>query len=143
MVAPDQACVQQTESDPHILGRHFQDLVGPPYRMIQSDPFVPHRVPDRICDRLDVTTSGVEEHDIEVAVGAERAPPVTPDRKKCQVVVVFSHGTLGHTGEPFVGLRGVGLAEVVTFEVGLGKERGTSFPERRVNGHGGNVALRA
>ena len=120
-----------------------QDLTRPPYRMIQPDPFVPNRIPDRICDRLYVPTSGVEEHDIEVAVGAERAPPVTPYGKKCQVAVVFSDGTLGHTGKPFVGLGGVGPAEIVTFEVGLGEERGTPFPERRVRGHGGNVALRA
>ena len=109
--------------------------------MIEPHPFVPHRVPDGVGDRLYVPTPGMDEHDIEVAVGAERAPPVTPHGKKCQVTAIFSHGPVGQGREPVVGLLGVGPAEIVTLEVGLGEERSAPFPERRVSGHCGNVAL--
>ena len=54
---------------------------------------------------------------------------------------MFLHGVVGQGGEPLVGLGGVGPTEIVALELGLRQERSTSFPERRVSGHGGNVAL--
>jgi hypothetical protein len=83
----------------------------------------------------------MKEHDVEVAVRAKGASPIAPDRKKSQVTCGFSHGTVGQGGEPFVSLGGVGPAEFVTLEVEAGEEPSTSFPERRVRAHCGNVAL--
>ncbi len=141
VVPPDQAGIEQAECNPDVIGCGGEDLARPPHRMVQPNPFVPDRVPDGVGDGLYVATAGMEEHDIEVAEGAERASPVPSDGKKCQVTVIFSQSPVRHGGEPFVGLRRVRPAEFVTLELGPGQEGATSFPERRVSGHGGNVAL--
>jgi len=84
----------------------------------------------------------MEEHHIEVAIRAERASPVAPDREKGQVKVGFSNGTIRHAGEPFVRFGGVGPTEIIALEIGPRKQDLTPFSERRVRGHCGNVALR-
>ena len=117
------------EGDPHVVGRGREHLGRPAHRMIEVHPLVPDRVPDGVGDGLDVAMPGVDEHHVEVAVGAERAPPVPPDGQKGQVAVGFSDGPVGQTGEPFVRLGGVGPAEGVALEVGPGQEGAAPFPE--------------
>ena len=77
----------------------------------------------------DVPVAGVDEHHIEVAVGAERAPAVSPDRQKGQVAARFSRGPVGQTGQPGVRLGGVGPAEGVTSQVGPRQQGTAPFPE--------------
>ena len=71
----------------------------------------------------------VDQDDVEVAVGAQGAPAVPPDGQECQVAVGFSDGPCRHTGEPVVGLGGVGHAEGVALEIGAGQEGATPFTE--------------
>jgi hypothetical protein len=71
----------------------------------------------------------MEEDDIEVAVGTQRASPEAPDGKKCQVAAAFPNRTIGQAGEPFVRFGGVGPAECITLEFGSGEQSAAPFPE--------------
>ena len=129
-IPPDEAGIEQAEGDAHVVGRGGRGHFGwPAHRMVQVHTLVPDRVPDGIGDRFYVAMTPVDQDDVEVAVGAQRASPIASDRKKCQVTVGFSHGALGDGGEPFVGLGGVGPAEIVALELGARQEHPASFPE--------------
>ena len=56
---------------------------------------------------LDVPVAVVDEHHIEVAVGAEGAPAVAADGDEGQVPLGVAGGPVGQAGEPGVGLGGV------------------------------------
>jgi hypothetical protein len=97
--------------------------------MIQVHALVPDRIPDGVGDRLDVAVTTVDQDHIEVAVGAQRAPAISSDGQEGQVAVGLPDGPCRHTGEPFVGLGGVGPAERVALEVGVGQEGAAPFTE--------------
>ena len=80
-LAPDPAAVEEPERHPHVVGRGREHLGRPAHRMVEVHPFIPHRVPDGVGHGPDVPVAGVDEHHIEVAVGAERAPAVSSDRQ--------------------------------------------------------------
>ena len=61
--------------------------------------------------RADVPVAVVDEHHVEVAVGAERAPAVAADGDQGQVPLVVAGGPLGQAREPGVRLGGVAPAE--------------------------------
>ena len=109
--APDQTPVEEAEGDAGVVGRRGQHLSGPSHRVVQVDALVPHRVPDAVRHRLDVAMAVVDEHHIEVAVGAQRPAPVAAHGHQGQVTPGVPGGAVGQVGEPFVSLGGVAAAE--------------------------------
>ena len=77
--------IEEAEGDPDVLGGGAEHLGRPPHRVVEVHPLVPDRVPDGVGDRLDVPVAVVEQDHIEVAVGAQRAPPVAADGQEGQV----------------------------------------------------------
>ena len=90
-LTPDHARIEQAQGDPDVLGRGGQHLLGAPDRVVELDALVPHRVPDAVGDGLDVPVTGVDQDHVEVAVGAQRLPPVAPHGQEGQVAL----GVLG------------------------------------------------
>ena len=84
-LTPDEPSVEQAERHPHVLGGGGEHLGGPADRVVEVDPLVPDRVPDGVGDLGDVPVSVVDEHHIEVAVGAEGAPAVAAHGDEGQV----------------------------------------------------------
>ena len=70
----------------------------------------------------DVPVAVVDEHHIEVAVGAQGAPAVAADGDEGQVPLGVAGGPIGQAGEPGVGLGGVAAAEFLALQPGLGEE---------------------
>ena len=121
-LAPDEPAVEQAERHPHVLGGRAEDLGGTPDRVVEVDALVPDRVPDGVGDLPDVPVAVVDEHHIEVAVGAERAPAVAPDGDEGQVSLVVAGGPFGQAGEPGVRLGGVAPAEFLAPQPRLGQQ---------------------
>ena len=72
-IARDDPPVQEAELHPQVLSGHGEDLGRRPDRMVEADSFVPDRVPDIVGDLRHVASLAVDEHHVEVAVGAELA----------------------------------------------------------------------
>ncbi len=83
-LAPDHAPVEQSQRDPGVLSGGGKHLGGATDRMVQVHAFIPDRIPDAVGDGLDVPVAVVDEDDVEVAVGAQRATAVP------------AHGDEGH-----------------------------------------------
>ena len=115
-LAPDQPAVEEAEGDPDVLGGGAEHLGGPADRVVEVHALVPDRVPDGVGDRPDVPVAVVDEHHIEVAVGAQRAPAVAADGDQGQVPLVVAGGPFGQAGEPGIGLGGVAAAEFLALE---------------------------
>ena len=128
-LAPDPAPVEEAERDAHVLGRRAEHLGGPAHRVVEVHALVPHRVPDAVGHGADVAAAVVDQHHIEVAVGAQRPPPVPADGHEGQVPLVVAAGPIGQLGEPGVGLVGVAPAEFLAHEAGLGQQPAASFPQ--------------
>ncbi len=90
-LTPDHARIEQAESDPDVFGGDGQDLLGAADRVVELDALVPDGVPDPVGDGLDVPVAGVDEDDVQIAVGAQRLPPVAADGQEGQVAL----GVLG------------------------------------------------
>ena len=119
---PDQPRIEEAERHPDVLGRDAEHLGGPAHRVVQVDSFVPDGVPDAVGDFLDVPEAVVDEHHIEVAVGAQRAAPVAADGQQGEMPLVLAGRPIGQVREPGVGLGGVAAAEFLAHQSWLGKE---------------------
>jgi hypothetical protein len=128
-LAPDHARIEEAEGNTGVLGGGAEHLGGPPHRVVQVDPLVPHGVPDAVGHRLDVAAPVVDEHDIEVAVGAERATPVAADGDQGEVAPALPGGPIGQSREPGVRLGGVAAAELLAHQPWLGQQIGAPVPQ--------------
>ena len=93
------------------------------------DALVPDRVPDGVGDLGDVPVAVVDEHHVEVAVGAEGAPAVAAHGDEGQVPLGVAGGPFGQAGEPGVGLGGVASAEFLALQPGLGQQAAAPITE--------------
>ncbi len=128
-LTPDEPSVEQAERHPHVLGGGAEHLGGPADRVVEVDALVPDRVPDGVSDLGDVPVSVVDEHHIEVAVGAEGAPAVAADGDEGQVPLGVAGSLFGQAGEPGVGFGSVAPAEFLAPEPGLGQQAATPITE--------------
>jgi hypothetical protein len=90
--------------------------------MVEVDPFVPDRVPDGVGHGLDVTVPVMDQHHVEVGIGAQRAASIPTYRQKGQVAASVPTGSLGQFGEPIVGFGGIATAEFVASQLGLAQQ---------------------
>ena len=121
-LTPDHARIEQAKGHADVLGGDGQHLLGAADRVIELDALVPDRVPDPVGDGLDVPVAGVDEDDVEIAVGAQRLSPVAADGQKGQVALGVLGRLVGQLGEPGVGLGGVAAAEFLALESGFVEE---------------------
>ena len=121
-LAPDHACIEQAQGDPGVLGRGGQHLLGAPDRVVELDALVPHRVPDAVGDGFDVPVTGVDQDHVQVAVGAQRSPPVAAHGQEGQVALGVLGRLVRQLREPGVGLGGVAAAEFLAPEPRLLEE---------------------
>ena len=128
-LAPDQTAVEQAERHADVLGGRAEDLGRPPDRVVEVYALVPDRVPDGVGDLPDVPVAVVDEHHIEVAVGAQRAPPVAPHGHEGQVPLDVAGGPFGQAGEPGVGLGGIAATEFLAPQPGLGQQPAAPITE--------------
>ncbi len=64
----------------------------------------------------------VDEHHIEVAVGAQRPPPVAAHGHQGEVTLGVPGGAVGQVGEPFVGFGRIATAEFFAHQAFLGQQ---------------------
>jgi hypothetical protein len=77
------AQIEQAEQRLEILAGDGYRLVGGSDGVVETDPAVPDRVPDRVGQLADVAPDGaglVQEHQVEVGVGSRLAPSEPADR---------------------------------------------------------------
>ena len=111
--------VEQPELDPEVSSGHLQHLRSSSDGMVEVDTFVPDGVPDGVCHTPDVpSTTTVDENDIEIAEGAQLAPPVAPHGHKCDAVRIPVGCPLEQSGQPPVGRGRECSGEFVALEVG-------------------------
>ena len=118
-LAPDETTVEEPERHPHVLGGGAEHLGGPAHGVVEVHALVPHRVPDAVGDLADVPVAVVDEHHIEVAVGAQRAPPVPAHGDEGQVPLIVACDPLGQAREPGIRLGSVAPAEFLAPQSGL------------------------
>ena len=128
-LAPDESAIEKAERDPHVLGGRGQDLRRLAHGVVEVHALVPHRVPDGVGDGLDVPVAVVDEDHIEVAVGAQGAPPVPAHGQEGQVPGVLSGRLVGQPGEPGVRLGSVAAAEFHSHQAGLGQQGPPPFTQ--------------
>ncbi len=128
-LAPYEPAVEQAERHPNVLGGSAEDLGRTPDRVVEVDPLVPDRIPDGVRDLPDVPVSVVDEHHIEVAVRAERAPAVPPDRHESQVSLHVSGRPFGQAGEPIVRFSGIAAAKFLAPQPRLGQQPAAPITE--------------
>ena len=104
----DDSPVQEAELHPQVLSGHGEDLGRRPDRVVEADAFVPDRVPDRVGDCRHVAPLVVDEHHVEVAVGAELASAVSSDRQEGHTLQVPACGGVRAIHELVVGRMAVG-----------------------------------
>ncbi len=80
-----QADVEQSEPGLDVGGGHADGLGHRPHRVVQPQPGVPDRVPDRVGEGGDLRPAVVDEHEVQVTVGWQLPAAQAPD---------------GHQGEP-------------------------------------------
>ncbi len=87
-LAPHHPAVEQAQGHPHVLGGGAQHLRGAANRVVEVHTLVPDRVPDGVGDGLDLPVAVVDQHHVEVAVGAQGARPYPPTatRARCRLV---------------------------------------------------------
>ena len=95
---------------------------GPPDGVVEVHALVPDGVPDPVGDGLDVPVAGVDEDDVQIAVGAQRLPPVAADGQEGQVALGVLGCLVRQLGEPGVGFGGIAAAEFLTLEPGFLEE---------------------
>jgi hypothetical protein len=71
----------------------------------------------------------VDEHHIEVAVGAERAAAVAPHSHESEVSLDVTGGPFGQAGEPSVRLGGITATEFLASQSWLGQEPAATITE--------------
>ena len=128
-LAPHEPAVEQAERHPNVLGGRAEDLGGTPDRVVEVDPLVPDRIPDGVGDLPHVPMSVVDEHHIEVAVRAERAPAVSPYRNEGQVSLDVSGCPFGQAGEPIVRLGGIAATKFLAPQARLGQQPAAPITE--------------
>ena len=128
-LAPHEPAVEQAERHPDVLGGRAEDLGGTPDRVVEVDPLVPDRVPDGVGDLPDVPVAVVDEHHIEVAVRAERAPPVAPHGHESEVPFDVTGGPFGQAGEPGVRLGGIAATKFLSPQPRLGQQPAAPITE--------------
>ena len=121
-LAPDEPPVEEAEGHPHVIRGSGEDLGRPADGVVQVDPLVPHGVPDGVGDLADVPDAVVDEHDIEVAVRAERTPAVAPDGNQGQVPASVPSGPFCQAGEPDIRLGRIAPAEFLASQPGFGQQ---------------------
>ncbi len=121
-LAPDESAVEEAERHPHVLCGGAEHLGGAADRVVEMDTLVPHRVPDGVGDLPDLPVALVDQHHIEVAVGAQRATAVATDGHQGQVAFAVAGGPLGQVREPVVGLSGVAPTEFLALQPRLGQQ---------------------
>ena len=105
-LAPDETAIEESERDADVLGGGGEHLGGSAHGVVEVHPLVPDRVPDAVGDDSDVAPAVVDEDHIEVAVGAQGAPPVPAHRHQGQVPLAVAGDPVRQVREPGVGLRG-------------------------------------
>jgi hypothetical protein len=68
--------VEPAELGPQVAGGDLEDLPRSPDRVVETDAFVPHGVPDGVGHDADVAPAFVHEHHVEIAARTELAPAV-------------------------------------------------------------------
>ncbi len=121
-LAPDPAAVEEAEGDPDIAGGGADHLGRPAHRMVEVHPLVPDRVPDGVGHLLDGAVAVVDQHHVQVRIGAQRAPAVAADRQEGQVAAGVAGGPFGHQGQPCIGFGGVLAAEFLALEPRVGQQ---------------------
>ena len=122
-LTPDHARIEQAESDADVLGGDSQDLLGAADRVVELDALVPDGVPDPVGDGLDVPVAGVDEDDVQIAVGAQRLPPVAADGQEGQVALGVLGCLVRQLGEPGIGFGGVAAANSSPLSPGSSRSR--------------------
>ena len=120
--APHHPAVKQSECHPHVLGRNAEHLGGATNGVVEVHTLVPDRVPDGVGNLPDLPVAVVDQHHIEVAVGAQGGSAVTADCHEGQVPRGVARGPFGQAGEPGIGLGGVTPAEFLALQPGLGQQ---------------------
>ena len=128
-LSPDKTAVEQAQRHADVLGGRAEDLGRPPDRVVEVYPLVPDRVPDGVGDLPDVPVAVVDEHYIEVAVRAERAPPVAPHGHEREVPFDIAGCPFGQAGEPGVGLCGITATKFLAPQPGLGQQPAAPITE--------------
>ncbi len=116
-IAGHHPAVEQPELGSEVPLGHLEDLGGAANGVVEADAFVPHRVPDGIGDATDVPATLVDQHDVEVAVGAELAASVSPHGDEHDSTRIPVGGLLEQARQPLVGGRREGGAEGLALEV--------------------------
>jgi len=85
--------------------------------LVEGDALVPHRIPDAVGGSRDVLPALVDEDHVEVAERAQLSPSIASDGHQGHAPGVAPAGLVEQPGDPFVGRRRVGPAEVIPLQV--------------------------
>jgi hypothetical protein len=102
---------------------------SPSATRVEMDALVPDRIPDAVGDGLDVAVAVVEEDDVQIAVGAQRATAVPAHCDQSHVTPGVSGDPVSEAREPGVSFGGVAPAERLALELGLGHQPGAALPQ--------------
>jgi hypothetical protein len=97
--------------------------------MIEMYSFIPDGVPNGIGHGSYISMLGVDQHYIEVAVGAQDAPAVPAHGQQGQVPLGVAGRPFCQIGQPGINLGGVIVAEIVASEVRLVQEPAAPLAE--------------
>ena len=116
-VAGDDPAVEQPELGPKVLAGHLEDLGRAAHGVVEADALVPHRVPDGVGHPTDVAPPAVDEDHVEIAVGAQLAPPVPAHGDQGETLRFPVGRLVEQAGQPLVGGRRERGAEGLAVEV--------------------------
>ncbi len=111
-VTGDGAGVQQAEVHLEVLGGGPAGLAGGPYRVVEGEAEVPHRVPEAVgqcAQRPRLGLAVVQQHQVEVAARGEFGAPVAADgHQRGTADARLPYGGREQGVQPFVGQPGQG-----------------------------------
>ena len=141
LISPDDPGIEEAERDAKIRLGDPEDLLGATYRVVDLDPLVPQRVPERLGDLLDVASSIVDEQQVEVGVRAELSSSVAPDGHEGDPLRRSACGGRSMIGQACIGEVGERPTELRPSEPRL-LEKLVSLGAEGPRGHAGTVASR-
>ena len=129
-LTPDETPIEESERDAHVFGGGGEHLGRSAHGVVEVHPLVPDRVPDAVGHDSDVAPAVVDEDHIEIAVGAQGAPPVPAHGHQGQVPLAVAGHPVRQVREPGVRLRAVLPAEVLSLQSGLRQQAAPPVPKR-------------
>jgi hypothetical protein len=99
--------VEHAEEGALVVPGDGDRLLRSPHAVVEPDAAVPDGVPDPIGHLGDVASPLVEQHDVEVASGAQLAATVPADGNERETLAVSLHHPVEHSRHPAVHLSGV------------------------------------